>query len=977
MNLLKGLVKTKRFIIWAIVTVFIVGLLITANILADVYRIGLNNVFSGERAVTEQSEHADLFLPDFKTKAEALENGGNVTKKICEEGMVLLKNENNALTLKANAKVSVFGKNSVNLVYGGSGSAMPKSTPTKKTLKESLEAAGLKVNPTLHSFYTDSKKSGTGRTEVSGFSMDSLLETGETSIDKYTADVVNSYGEYKDAAIVVFSRIAGENWDLPRFAADNKKEEGSNKYAETRHYLELDKNESALLKHIEDSNKFDHIIVLINSSNSIDLGFLKMTDDPNYSEKIDGAFLIGSPGGVGAMAIGELLTGKVNPSGRTIDTLYTHYEQDPTFPNFGDIQVWDETEKKYKGNDSYILNNSEIGYYFADYEENIYLGYRYYETAAKEAAEGNYAGFDYNKRVVYPFGHGLSYTEFEETLVNKADLEAAKLNANESFDVQVKVKNTGEKAGKQVVQLYASAPYTKGGIEKAHKVLVGFAKTKLLKANEEETVTIKVTPYDFASFDADDKNMNNFKGWELEKGVYNFYVSKNAHEEIESFTKTLDNDARFENDPTTGTKVEPLFEGSDAHLQQSLSRDDFVSTFPQMATKEDRTIDDAMKTALDDRTVNYDPAEVANMPTTGVKDITVMFEDLIELPYDDPKWDEFLNQLTIAEMASLFNDSCYSTPAIERLGIPKTISFDGPTGLVNFQAVDASKAEIYDTTYYCSECLVAQTYNVELAEEQGKAIGNEALIGDERSSHLPYTGWYGPGVNLHRSPFAGRCTEYYSEDPFISGKMAAAVIRGAQEKGVYANVKHFALNEQETHRGLNGDCSWVNEQAIRELYLKPFEFAVKEGKTKGLMTSFNRIGSVWAGGSYELVTTVLRKEWGFVGSVICDYHTDGYMNNRQMIYAGGDVNLTFDKPWTKYSTSDAGDVNVLRRSAHNLLYCIANSNAVRAKILYYLPARWQVMLWVADGVVPALLIGYGVAVFLTFRAKKKKEDPEA
>ncbi|MBP5091917.1 MAG: glycoside hydrolase family 3 C-terminal domain-containing protein, partial [Bacilli bacterium] len=874
------LYKSKHFIVWAATSLVLTALLTTATLVAtqSSLRQGIESALGGRIAITKKGEGGKVFIPDFETKKEALKNGNEVVREICDEGMVLLKNENNALPLKANAKVSVFGKNSVNLVLGGSGSAAPKSDVPAKTIFDSLSEAGLEYNKTLKDFYENDDKSGRPRPETPGFDGNvSTLATGESDLSRYTSDVIASYDNYSDAAIVVFSRIAGENWDLPRKAADNDANED-------RHYLQLDKNETALLKHICDSGKFGHVIVLINSSNNIDLGFLKFADDYAYQSKIDAALLIGSVGGNGIMALGDILTGKVNPSGHTVDTLYTHYENDPVWQNFGDNRVKD-------GNlFSRRASNGTGGYYFVDYEEGIYLGYRYYETRGYNDATW------YDKNVVYPFGYGLSYTTFEEQL---AETPSTSLEADKTFTVKVKVKNTGNVAGKDVVQLYATTPYTPGGIEKAYKVLVGFAKTDILKPGESKTVEIEVNPYDFASYDSKDKNGNGFKGYELEKGDYVFHVGKNAHEDAATFTKNLATGVTIDKDPTTKHKVENLFEQAKEHLGEELSRNDWTGSFPKTPTDADRTVSDDMYAKLENQK-HDNPETFTELPTTGAE-MTVKFRDLIGKPYNDELWDQYLDQMTGEEMLTLFNEGCYATTdKLLRLGVPKTISCDGPTGAVAF----SGNPEVYGTCYYCSETIVAQTYNVKLAEKQGTAIGNECLLGDREAralgaSNLPYSGWYAPGVNLHRSPFSGRNTEYYSEDPFISGKMAAGVIKAAQEKGVYANVKHFALNDQETNRGSNGLATFCEEQAIRELYLKPFEMAVKEGKTYGLMTSFNRIGTRWAGGYYDLITTVLRGEWGFEGSVICDYHTDSYMNNRQMIYAGGDLNLTINKMWDK------------------------------------------------------------------------------
>ena len=971
MGIGKKLLK-PRVIVWGATTILLVAFMAVATVLTTkTFKGLLEGVFGSDTAITKEGEGGIAFEQEFFTKDDARENGNKVVKEICEEGMVLLKNENNALPLKPNAKVSVFGKNSVRLVYGGSGSAAPGGNIPKKTIFESLEAAGIAYNPTLKSFYEDNGKSGKGRDDNPPMENGGVesLPTGETPIASYDSSITSSYDNYGDAALVVISRIAGENWDLPRKAQDDP----------SRHYLELDNNERALLKHIADSGKFEHIILLLNGSNYIDLGFLKMSSDPAYAEfgnKVDGAIVIGSVGGNGIMALGEILSGKVNPSGHTVDTCYTHYENDPTWQNFGD-GISDNL-----GSYKVTKSNGKVGwagYFFVEYEENIYMGYRYYET------RGHIEGEDwYNANVVYPFGHGLSYTTFSQEVVNKEALQAANLNANEEFTVQIKVKNTGSVAGKQVVQLYAEAPYTNGGIEKSYKVLAGFAKTQLLQPNAEETVEIKVNPYDFASFDNHDKNANGKKCYELDAGEYTFHLGTDAHNDFDTFKKTLSDTAVFENDPVTNNKVEPLFDEVTEHMAagQNLSRSDFAGTFPVQPTDAERTI------TLDD-VAKFDSYNSTNdevyteLPTMGA-DVTVEFKELAGKDYNDPLWDEFLDQLTFGDMLKLFNDGCYSTPAITRDGnvlVPATTSADGPTGFVAFLGNPA----VYDCCYYMSECLLAQTYNLELATKQAHAIGNESLVGYAKGDGLPYPGWYAPAVNLHRSPFSGRNTEYYSEDPFISGRFAGQVIKGVQELGVYCNVKHYAVNDQETNRSAKGLATWLDEQCMRELYLKPFEMAVKEGKSHGLMTSFNRIGYEWAGGSYRLVTTILRKEWGFQGSVICDFKTDSYMDSKQMLYAGGDIGLigqdtlklqtsgVYNSPYV--TPTDPKDANLLRRSAHNNLFALANSNIMAAEIIGYKLATWKVLVYVFDGVLSAGLLTWGF--FAIWTALRKKDEVAA
>ena len=998
MGIVKKLVR-PRVIAWAATTLVLVPTLIVANYFATQrYSSLLDGVFGRGAPIIAEGEVGVPVEQDFDTKEDAFNNANEVTKAICEEGMVLLKNQNNALPLKANAKVSVFGKNSVNLVYGGSGSAAPgKSKDAKinekygwrRTIFDSLEAAGIEYNPELKSFYENDKASGDGRsanpTMEGANSGVPTLKTGETPYSSYTSAVKDSYNQYGDAALVVFSRIAGENWDLPRKADDN----------DNRHYLELDNNERELLRQIAASGKFQHIIILLNGSNYIDLGFLEertnATDYNDFGKNIDGAIVIGSPGANGIMALGGILSGAVNPSGHTVDTVYTNYKNDPTWQNFGGNKTYENPS----ASDAYLKSNGTDAYkyYLVEYEENIYMGYRYYET--RGAVEGEDW---YNKNVVYPFGYGLSYTTFSQEITNVSALQGKALKFGETFEVSIKVKNTGDADGKQVVQLYASAPYTSGGIEKAHKVLVGFAKTETLKPGREETVKITVDPYDFASFDSRDKNNNGFKGYELEAGTYTFYAGTDAHHDFGHFTKELSEAVLIDKDPVTGNPVEVLYPEVTAHMNQaeSLSRANFAGTFPKPITNAERIADDATIAALKSKE-STNNEEYTELPTFGA-DYTTDLKELAGKPYDDELWDTFLNQLTFDECLTLFNEGCYSTAAIQRkvtvttvdeetgeetteevdkVIVPRTTSADGPTGIVGFLGDPA----IYGCCYYQSECLLAQTYNVDLATEQAHAIGNECLVGDEKGTTLPYPGWYAPGVNLHRSPFSGRNTEYYSEDPFLNGRFAGKVIAGVKEKGVYANVKHFAVNDQETHRSANGIATWLDEQALRELYLKPFEMAVKEGEAIGLMTSFNRIGTEWAGGSYRLVTTILRKEWGFRGSVICDFHTDFYMDSKQMLYAGGDLNLVsdaeqklitsnmYDTPYI--SPDNPKDANLIRQAAHNNLYAIANSCALKVAILGYKTSTWKVMLYVADGAIPGGLAVWGF--FAIFTALRKKE----
>ena len=962
----------KRTIVWGSVSLFLAGVLIAGNIVCR-YEIPdlMYNALGRRRPIVEETEDTIDFGQVFLTKEEARKNGDAVTQKICEEGMILLKNNNNALPLKKGAKISVFGKNSVNLIYGGVGSAKPAGGE-RKTIFESLTEAGFEYNTKLEEFYSSSK-SGDGRTKDDELQMTdedsdfAIWKTGETPISAYGDDVKASYDQYNDAALVVFSRIAGESNDLPRKAADN----------ENRTYLDLDNNERDLLKHIVDSGKFKHIVVLLNGSNYIDLGFLKDgSTDPVNGSKIDACINIGAPGANGIMALGRILNGDVNPSGKTVDLVYTNYKNDPTYQNFGGN--FDATMDYY-----YAPSGDKTNYHVVEYEESIYFGYRYYETRGKDDEAW------YQQNVVYPFGYGLSYTTFTEEIVNKAELEAAALNASDKFIVKVKVTNTGNVEGKQVVQVYAQAPYTNGKIEKPYKVLAGFAKTGLLGKNDSETVEIEINPYYFASFDNHDANGDGFKGYTLDAGRYTFHVATDSHTTVDTFNKDLAETANIENDPVTGTKVEPLFDDVSNGMKSNMSRTDWQGTFPTTASVADRTINSALNKALKStESGNNDDYSNDEMPTMGAEpeDGYIRLRKLVGLKYDDEMWDKFLDQLTFEDLLLLFNKGCYSTCSIEKeengaktVIIPETTSCDGPVGLVNFMGSDTTS--VYGTCYYCSECLVAQTYNLELAKEQAEAIGEEALIGSEETT-IAYSGWYAPGVNLHRSPFSGRNSEYYSEDPFLCGKFAATVIDNVQKKGVYVNVKHFVLNDQETNRSAEGIATWCDEQGMRELYLRSFEIAVKEGGARGLMTSFNRVGTRWAGGDYRLCTTVLRKEWGFVGSVICDFHTsaNAYMDSKQMLYAGGDINLTGQKQVylaegtgaNQVSRDNVKDVKLLRNAAHNLLYCIANSNAMKANVVGYENAVWENVFTAATIGISVGIVGWGAWAIISSLLKKEE-----
>lgn len=848
--------------------------------------------------------------------------------------------------------------------YGGSGSG-GFDTSNNKNLYESLNDAGFVTNPTLKRFY-ESSQSGPVRTANSS-DLDNgdnqKIATAETPQSKYTDAVKNSYADYSDAALVVITRIGGEGFDLPRYQGDS---EGA--VSPDSHYLELDQNEIDLLTAVTDGT-FKRVVVVFNTPSSFEATFLKGSAYAAFADKIDAAVWIGFTGSNGITALGEILNGDVNPSGRLVDTWAADFTKNPSFVNFGTGCLPDTTDK-YDGG----------MYYSVDYEEGIYVGYRYYETRGETDGENWY-----NANVVYPFGYGLSYTTFDWTV---GDASASEIELGTTITVPVTVKNTGSVAGKDVVQLYASAPYTLGGIEKAHKVLVGFAKTKLLQPGESETVTVSFDPYSAASYDYRDANSNGFSGYELETGEYTLYVSRNAHESEKAIALNLAADVQIGTDPTTDSEVvnrytdSEDFLDSDWQLDTMLSRADWEGTWPTPQTAQQHAGTDRLyeeiRSEEHNNPTDFDSEEYpwfGEEPTLTLRDLLPSaeaegYEPVVS--YDDERWEELMMGCDEEEMIALINNGAYHTLAMESVGLPATIHGDGPSGFTCFM----SKEQVNGTCQYVSEPVMASTWNINLMNELGEAIGEEGTIGDKATGQ-PYSSIYAPGVNIHRSPFGGRCSEYFSEDPFISGMMGAAEVQGIQSRGVLPTVKHFVANEQETHRSIGGDLSWLSEQALREIYLKPFEYTVKLGETRGIMTSFNRIGTRWTGGDYRLLTEILRNEWGFNGLVICDFNTiPQYMIPRMMFYAGGSLDLATQQSamWTDCDTSDAGDAIVLMRAVKDVMYALVNSNAMNAEVIGYNPPIWQEYLhWINIGAFTLVGVWLVLAIVRTVRCNKRQK----
>lgn len=1027
---MRNLFYTRHAKVWRNVsTVVVVLMLVVSLVVTQVpYLSGLmDQVFGGSTNIAQydsgtSAEDYMYFTTDKTNKDQSLAAANALVEEICEEGTILLKNQNGALPLvtpetdnaaleKASArpKVSVFGKNSVNLVLGGSGSSSTDHSRAKD-IYDSLEEAGYEVNPTLKDFYNNNALSGAGRDGEASIEAEANFGviTGETPYDKYTDEVKNSYASYNDMALIVISRTSGEGNDMPRTMRTGS-DESSNAidgaFSKDDHYLELDKNEQELIKSVCDAG-FKRVVIVLNTSTSVELGFLDNVNDNDdtdilsgYADKIDAALIIGFPGDNGIMALGRILNGTVNPSAKTVDLYARDFTQDPTYYNFGHNNI-------EKGNQYLIEGKREgrngSGEYFVEYEEGIYYGYRYYETRAYELeqTEAGKGEAWYTDNVVYPFGYGLSYTQFSWTVA--PDQSGGELDVNGTLSFKVTVTNTGSVAGKDVVQVYYTAPYYSGQIEKAHKVLVGFVKTDLIQPGESQTVTVEFEVQDMASYDCYDANDNGFMGYELDAGDYIITVGTDSHTAVETFTYTLSDNVQLRNNGLGNEVVNRFDEVSNYFLngdgtKNLMTRADFgsdvIASFPTTPTKEERTVSQEF---IDSIIFIYntnnesDPWYVpeSEMPEMGVTlDEPIMFYEMWQIPYGDEViteeqserfagltgsevWQEFVSQLTVEEIVNFIGTSSYSTPAIESVMKPGTIDSDGPLGWVNFMAY--VNDTISQVCSYQSEPVLAATFNVELAKRMGQAVGDEALVGyTSANGTQPYSGWFAPGVNIHRSPFGGRNFEYYSEDPLLLGKMAANVIEGANEKGLYTQLKHFAVNDQETNR--SGICTWLDEQTLREIYLRPFEIAITEGNSHGLMSSFNRIGTVWTGGSYALLTEILRGEWNFEGMIISDYNTGpSYMNANQMVLAGGDVNLATGV-FPDTSNMTASLAAALQRCAKNFLYAQANSNAMNGLgegvSMGTSTQTWKLVLIGVDIAIVAALAIWGV---FALRASKKK-----
>lgn len=915
----------------------LLALVITVNLICFGPMFTVINLAMGGGSITEES------------MAEAYE----VNTELVGEGVTLLEN-NGALPLASGSNLNVFGWASTAPVYGGVGSGALNDQYEVTDLITGLKNAGLNVNEDLVNFYETYQAE---RPSVGMWAQDWTLP--EPNVNAYTDELMSGAKEFSDTALVVISRPGGENADMPTDMVsvvdgswlerdaitgnsyfngvyDDSLNEG-NDWDEGDHYLQLSNREEEMLQMVCDN--FDKVIVLINTNNAMELGFLK-----EYG--VDAAVYAPCPGQNGFNAVGQVFTGEVNPSGKTVDTFVYDLFNTPTVNNFGQF-TYDNMDEHAVVTTSFSTGEQSTALpSFVNYVEGIYVGYKFYETAAAEGL------IDYDSTVVYPFGYGLSYTTFSQEMgpITESD-------GTLSFDVTV--TNTGSVAGKTVVEVYYNPPYTNGGIEKASANLVAFDKTEILEPGASETVTISFKAEDMASYDT-----YGAAAYVLEAGDYIISINSDSHTVLDSEVYNVPSTIVYSDgrstDKTAPTNQFENVEGDVTYLSRA---DGFANYAEATAAPASMSMSEEDKAAFLNN-ANYDPNNYNNpddqMPTTGAKN-GLQLVDMRGVAYDDAQWDTFLDQLTVSEMSELIAMGGYQTAPLASIGKVQTYDCDGPASINNNFTGQGSIG-------FAGTVLMASTWNTDTVYKFGSSIGRMA-------DDLDVSGWYAPAMNIHRSAFSGRNFEYYSEDGVLSGKLAAQAVQGAEEHGVYAYIKHYALNDQETNRN-SMLCTWANEQSIREIYLKPFELSVKEGGADAVMSSFNYVGTEWAGASNALCNIVLRDEWGFVGMVLTDYFgVYGYMDADQGIRNGTDFCLVNYPTETNYLTDTTSATGILaaRQACKNILYTVVNSRAYMEENLNPGMPTWQIAAIAIDVVLAAVLVVLEVRTVKGYSRRKAQE----
>ena len=858
-----------------------------------------------------------------------------LAKDVQSEAVTLLKNDDSNLPLSGK-KVNVFGWGSTNPVYGGTGSGSMSKQYKTVSLLDGMKQAGLKTNTELSKLYTDYRKD---RPEVGMFAQDWTLP--EVPAKQYSDKLVSDAKDFSDEAVVVLTRVGGEGADLPTDMKakgitykNNSKDYDDFQKGES--FLQLSKTERDMIDLV--TSNFKKVTLVYNGANTFQFDFL------NDYPQIQSVVWCPPAGQTGFSALGEVLAGETNPSGKTSDTFLKDLTKSVSYNNFGKFEYTNMADKaaKYKG---FTGDDVTAIPGFVNYSEGIYVGYKFYETASDEGL------INYDDTVAFPFGYGLSYTSFDQKL-DSVKYKGGKVT------VTATVTNTGDKAGKDVVEVYYNPPYTDGGIEKASKNLAGFEKTKELQPGESQKVTVKFDDDDMASYD-----YKGAKAYVLEKGDYDISIQSDSHHVIDHKAITVKDTVTYDSDSNThnGDKTVATNQFDDVAGDVTyLSRADHFANYKEAtaAPTNFKMSDKAKETFYNNS--NYDPKKFDKdsdkMPTTGAKN-GLKLSDMYGKDYDDADWDKLLDQLTFDDMDNLIANGGYGTQALKSVGKIQLTDADGPASLNNNFTGVGSIGFPASTAFAC-------TWNKDLAKQFGEMIGDMA-----HDMHV--AGWYAPAMNIHRNAFSGRTFEYFSEDSLLSGVMASSEISGAKSKGVYSFMKHFALNDQETKR-TEMLCTWTNEQAMREIYLKPFEMSVKEGGVQAVMSSFNYIGNTYAGADSALLQTVLRGEWGFKGFVLTDYFGGyGYQNADQEVRAGNDSMLATTKITNHITDKSATSVKAMRQAAHNILYTAANSWQYANGEPKVATPIWKTAMYVAWGVTAVLVIGLEIVAIKRYLNRKK------
>lgn len=866
---------------------------------------------------------------------ETNEEAAEVAEEIMEDGIVLLKNES-LLPLNETKKLNIFGWESINPAYGGAGSGGINDLYDIVSLNQGLENAGFSINQELVDFYNNY---GADNPEMSIQKQSWTLP--EPPVDTYSDELIKSAKEYSDVAVVVLSRKAGEGhndipMDVRKAAYDNNSDEYDD-FPEGEHYLQLSQTERDMVDMV--CSNFDNVIVVYNGANQFELGFA------DEYPQIKSVVWCPGTGNVGFNALGKVFSGEVNPSGKTPDTFIYDMTTAPWWNNAEKTEYTNLADMAVEG-----MNAGTAQVYapaFTNYVEGIYVGYKYYETAAQEGA------IDYDKTVQYPFGYGLSYTEFEQKMGELKEKDG-------QISVDVEVTNTGDVAGKDVVEVYYKPPYTNGGIEKSSANLIEFAKTDLLQPGESQTVTVTFSIEDMASYDE-----NNAKAYVLEKGDYVISINSDSHTALDQKTYTADKDVVYKgenkraSDDTAATNVFEDAKGDVTYLSRAdhFANYEEATAAPASAELGEPYVSEYHLNSNFDKTTYLNDKDV--MPTTGA-DNGLTLADMRDADYDDPRWEKLLDQLTVDEMANMIAMAGYQTAAMDSVGKVATLDFDGPAAINNnFTGVGSIGFPI--------EVVVASTWNKELAQAWGECMG-------KISQEMGAEGWYAPGMNTHRTAFGARNYEYFSEDGVLAGNMGAKAVEGARNYGVYSYIKHFALYEGNAKMV----SVWSNEQAIREIYLKPFEISVKQGGANAVMVSWSFLGDKWTGESSNLMNTVLRDEWGFRGMALTDFFRNnghGFMNADAALANGVDAMLsTFNGEENNVANPEhPTSVLQMRNACKNVMYTVVSSWAYDGEHEETGMENWKKAGIGIDIVIALFMAGMEVLIIRGYKKRKNAE----